>query len=454
MIVQKFGGTSVANADRIRAAAEIVRSHAARRPVVVVSALAGVTDLLVAAIAAAGAGRLDALEPILADLERRHRWALAGLFENARGRHDLTLALDERFEELRQLLRAIRVLGEATPRAADTLLAFGELLSSRLVEAQLQARGVAALWVDPTQIVRTDARFGSAEPDLEATAELCRAVLVPALDSGLVPVLGGFVGATAEGIPTTLGRGGSDTTAAVVGACLGAEEIQIWTDVDGILTADPRLVPSASTVATVSFAEAAELAHCGAKVLHPASIAPAVERGIPVQVRNAARPDHPGTTVLRSARGRRAEVASIASRHGLALLCVRSVDMRHDPDRLATVLAAVRRNGVTPALAVASELGVALAVADGPSAAAAAHELAVHGDVELHTRRAAVSVVGERLTTDAGLRAAVLSAFAEISAEMLSTGASATGMTAILPEASLEPAVRALHGRFFGGREG
>ena len=294
----KFGGTSVADAERILAITEIVRARLPRAPVVVVSALAGVTDLLVRAVRAARASDLEGLEPLLADLERRHRWALAGSVEDPGERHDLSLEIDGRFEDLRRKLRSIRILGEGTPRAVDGVLANGELLSARIVAAAFRARGLPARFVDPREVVVTDARFGEAHPELQAIVSRCRDRVAPLVRAGEIPVLGGYVGATPEGDTTTLGRGGSDTSAAVLGAALDVEEIQIWTDVDGMMSADPRLVPRARTIPRLSFAEAAELAFYGAKVLHPDSIAAAVERQIPVRVLNSHRPDAAGSVVL------------------------------------------------------------------------------------------------------------------------------------------------------------
>ena len=284
MIVMKFGGTSVADAERISAAAEIVRGRLPRGPVVVVSALAGVTDLLERAVGHARAGEREALEPILADIGRRHRWAVSGAVVDPGRRHDLGLAVDALFEELHQLLRSVRILGEGTPRSGDALLAFGEILSSRIVAAAFADRGIPTCLVDAREVMITDATFGRAEPDLLEVARRGRTLLAEPSAAGLVPIVGGFVGATVDGRTTTLGRGGSDTSAAVIGAALGATEIEIWTDVDGIMTADPRRVPAAKTRSAVSFAEAAELAYYGAKVLHPASIAPAVRCRIPVRV--------------------------------------------------------------------------------------------------------------------------------------------------------------------------
>ncbi len=446
----KFGGTSVADAQRILAVAEIVRARLARRPVVVVSALAGVTDLLVRAVEAARAGDLESLEPILADLERRHRWALAGSVEDPGERHDLSLALDGLFEELRRKLRSIRILGEGTARSADGVCATGELLSARIVAAALRGRAVPARFVDPREVVVTDASFGDARPDIEAIAARCGERLGPLFADGVIPVLGGFVGATPDGDTTTLGRGGSDTSAAVLGAALGVEEIQIWTDVDGMMSADPRIVPQARTIPRLSFAEAAELAFYGAKVLHPDSLAPAVARRIPVRVVNSHRPDGAGSVVLDSdTDDRAAELVSVASRSGVRTIRVLSRRMRADAGFVAGVLEAIRDRGIAPDLVVASEVAVHAALPSEADLARLLGLLERFGAVEVREERAIVCIVGSGLTGAGLARRRALEGLAAFEPEVVGVGASAAGLAAVLPAARLAEAVRGLHRAFF-----
>jgi aspartate kinase len=453
LIVMKFGGTSVADADRIRGVAEIVRARLGRRPVVVVSALGGVTDLLERAIQAARGGDLEALEPVLADLERRHRWALAGCVDEARGHHHLSLDVDGLFEDLRQKLRSIRILREGTPRAVDAILAIGETLSAKIVGAAFRGLGLPAVAVDPRDVMATDDRFGDAEPDLERTAELAESRIGSVLDAGDLPVLGGFVGATIDGTTTTLGRGGSDTSAAVLGSVLGAEEIQIWTDVDGLMTADPRLVPGARTIARVSFAEAAELAFYGAEVLHPDSLAPAVQRGIPVRVANSMHPDHPGTVIVDGAeRASETAVVSVASRAGVTSLRVVNRRMRADPEFASGVLATLRSRQLAPDLLVASEIGVHLAIDDSVASVALQDELARCGVVEVQRDRAIVCMVGSRLA-DGRSRREALEAISACEPELLALGSSGASLTALVSADRLTETVRGLHHRFFEDSE-
>jgi len=401
VIVMKFGGTSVADADRIRGIAEIVRSGLDRRPVVVVSALAGVTDLLVRAEGEARGGGHEAVEPLLADLERRHRWALSGLVQTAKQRHHLGLEIDGAFEQLRQTLRSIRILGEASARTADSVFAMGETMSSTIVAAAFEEAGIPADWVDSRRVLLTDDRFGGAAPDQEQVTARAREVLAPLVARGRVPVLGGFVGATAAGETTTLGRGGSDTSAAVLGAALDAEEIQIWTDVDGLMSADPRLVPEARPIDRLSFVEASELAFYGARVLHPDCLTPAVRRGIPVRVLNSMDPAAAGTVVVdRVEQENRSPIVSVASRAGVAsVTVVNRKRVRADRGFAAGVLAVLHEHRLAPELVVASELGVQVVV-DGVNAPEALVEaFESYGDVEIRQGRDIICIVGSSLAS-------------------------------------------------------
>ena len=431
MIVMKFGGTSVADTDRIRACAAIVRDRKERDPVVVVSALGGVTDLLERAIGLAQSDDLKALDPILADLERRHRWALNGSVEDAGARHQLNLELDRTFEHLRMRLRSMRILGEGTPRTIDAILACGETLSSQIIAAAFRDCGVAACCVESQQVLRTDARFGQAEPDLDRTREDGAAPLRQALQRGETPIVGGFVGAEPNGETTTLGRGGSDTTAAVLGLVLEAEEIQIWTDVDGIMTADPRVVADAVPVSQLTFGEAAELALFGAKVLHPSSVAPAVVRQIPVRVLNSMRAEREGTLIV----GARDEldgwpIASIASLRDLVRVTVLRRGMRAASGLTADIEAALAAQGMAPVLSLCSEVSVTAAVRGPVDAPALERALAQAGEaleVEIAEERALIGIVGAGIA-DAAVRRRALEALAGQAPELVSVGASRTSI--------------------------
>ena len=449
MIVMKFGGTSVADAERILAVAEIVRGRLARRPIVVISALSGVTDLLERAVACARSGERDALEPILADVGRRHRWAVSGCVKDAGRRHDLGLEVDALFEDLRQLLRSVRVLGEGSPRSSDALCAFGELLSSRIVASALEDQGLRARLVDAREVMITDGTFGGAEPDLDEVAARGARLLMGPLAAGEVPVLAGYIGSTTDGRTTTLGRGGGDTSAAVIGAALRADEIEIWTDVDGVMTADPRRVPEARRRASVTFAEAAELAYYGAKVLHPASIAPAVRSKIPVRVLNALRPEGAGTVILDEAPGDASPLASVASRAGVTSVRVASRTLRVDPGFLPRVLAAVDDQALVPDLVVSSEVAVTLVLPSRVADTGLAQSLTSFADIEVRADRGIVCIVGRGLAGEGAARGQVLQALASWNPELVALGGSSTSVAAVVAEGRLDPCVRALHREFF-----
>jgi len=444
----KFGGSSVADAQRIRAVAEIVSRHIDRRPVVVVSALGAVTDLLERAYRVAQQGDLEGLEPLLAEVERRHRWALGGCVDEPAARHQLGLDVDRLFDSLRQQLRSVRILGEGTPRVRDLVLAHGERLSARIVEAAFVELGLPAERVDPQQLVATDDRFGAATPDPPRVREQCEACLTPLLTRGALPIVGGFIGASRDGQTTTLGRGGSDTTAAVLGMALEAEEIQIWTDVDGLMSADPRLVASARTLSEVSFAEAAELALYGARVLHPESIAPAVRSRIPVRVLNSLSPEGRGTRIVESPSSGVETPVAVASKMEVALARVTSRRMPMDPTLPGRVLAACADAGVVAEMVLSSATSLTVA----SSAIESLRQLPSIGDdadVEISDEWAIVCVVGSALSHTPALAGRVLGELTRWQPELIGWGATRTSVIAVLPRSSLAQSVRALHEKFF-----
>jgi aspartokinase/homoserine dehydrogenase 1 len=326
--IMKFGGTSVGDASAIQKVAEIV--HAASREsdlVVVVSAMSGVTNQLLEAAKHAAIGDRAAVQAIFSQLRSRHRAAIRELIHSIPQRVRVNLQLEQILEEGERLCESAVALSQLTPATRDAISSLGERLSAPMVAAALQERGVPSGAIEATELIRTDAGHGSAEPHMAATRELCHARLRPLLQNGIVPVVTGFIGATAEGRLTTLGRGGSDYSAAILGAALDANEVTIWTDVDGLMTADPRLVPGASTIAEISYREAAELARCGAKVLHPKTLSPVGESGIPIWIRNTFAPERRGTRITP------AGPATEAAIKGLAVMSTNS-----DPS-LATVTA-------------------------------------------------------------------------------------------------------------------
>ncbi len=299
-LVMKFGGTSVGSADALKNAAQIVKASRAEfnRVVVVTSAMSGVTNLLLDCAARASAGDVDSLPQAESTLREKHFRALDSLTADDSARAEVKREIDSLIHTLVALCKAIAVLGEASPRALDTVASLGERMSVRLLAAVFNHAGIPSKAVESTELIVTNAHFQNAHPDFKTTAAKTRAVLNPLLDGGIVPVVTGFIGATPEGAITTLGRGGSDYSAAIIGSVLPADDVWIWTDVDGVMTTDPRIVPSAVTLPEITYSEIAELAYYGAKVLHPKTIRPVVDAGIGLRICNTFNPSHPGTRLV------------------------------------------------------------------------------------------------------------------------------------------------------------
>jgi aspartate kinase len=448
MIVAKFGGTSVADAAAIGRLIGIVRSRTPDQPVVVVSALAQVTDALLGLARVVHAGDGAALDGAIAALVDRHA-------VTARELPGATLALPAIIEDADALRRELApALGRMLrPVELDALAGRGELWSSRLVAAALEAAGLAATWVDIRPIMVTDDRFGRATPYMQALADRARECLRPLVEAGRVPVTQGFIGATADGTPTTLGRGGSDFTAALLGAVLEVERVEIWTDVNGLMTADPRIVPSARTLRFASYEEAAELATFGAKVLHPATAQPLVRAGIPIVVLNSTRPDDHGTTIEPSAELERmgdSPVRSISWKRGITVVNIRAPRMLGAYGFLRAMFEVFERHEVVVDVLASSEVSISLTVEDRTRLDPVVRDLAELGDVWVEDRRAIIAVVGIGIRSTPGLAARLFRAVQPANVEVISQGASAINMTFVVREEDGPDVVRRLHQEFFG----
>ncbi len=445
-VVMKFGGTSVRDADAIRRLADIVRRESRPR-LVVVSALAEVTDALVELSSTARGGEPLALTEIVGALRTRHL-ALVEQLIPAAEQATMVTAVDHACAELQRLVSAVGVVQELSARSADAIHAFGEELSSRLVAASLHAAGTPASWIDSTTLLITDQSHGRAQPLIDPTARQLNEQVMPLMDAGIVPVVGGFVGATDQGVVTTLGRGGSDYSAAVFGAILDAAEIQIWTDVDGILTADPRLVNDARLVPRLTFAEASELAYFGAKVLHPATIQPAVAKDIPVRILNSMSPDGRGTEVTAHATGN-APVTAIASKRGLTIIEVTSARMLMAHGFLRRLFEVFDRFETPVDVVTTSEVDVSITIDDDHRLDELVAELSTLGEVKTEPHMALLCVVGETLNQDRTLFPQVVGSLGGVACRMVSQSASRTNLTFVIREADLPTALNRLHSHFF-----
>ncbi len=449
MRVLKFGGTSLGDAARIRNVADIVESRCEESPVVVVSAVGGTTDALLALGRAAAGGRADEALGVVRTLRRLHARLAMDLVPQGRARRSLLAALDRAFTAMERLAGGLAAVEELSASVEDRLLHFGELLASRIVADAFASRGIPSAWVDARELVVTEPVHGGAEPLLDETAHRCREALLPLLERGVVPVTQGFVSRDLAGRATTLGRGGSDYTASLIGACLGADEIEIWTDVDGMMTADPSLVPAARNIPAMGFREAAELALFGARVLHPKTLAPAVERGIPVRVLNTLRPAGTGTLILPEAPAGGRPVRSIAYKEGVTLVNLVSARMFKAHGFLVRLFGVLDRCGVVPDAVATSEVSVAMAFQTAPRLAAAVSEMRALGTVDVREAQAVVCVAGEGLRARPGLAGEVFQALGVLPVALISQGGSEVALNFVVGEPDLAGAVRKLHRRFF-----
>ena len=435
MIVMKFGGTSVEDAAAIECSCKIVGQRFSRRPFVVVSALGGATNSLLEAGTFASRGEIGKAMEIAERLEKRH----AELLESTA----------EHFIRLRELLKALSAIGEFSPRTQDLVASYGEVLSSLIFADRIKRLGFEAVHLDARQCVITNDHFGKASPIVDLITIRLEEAARPHLNAGRAVVMGGYIGATSTGITTTLGRGGSDYSAAIAGAALNAEEIQIWTDVDGMMTTDPRIVPDAWKVREISFGEASELAYFGAKVLHPLTVLPAVEKNIPVYILNSRKPGGTGTRITREARPCRNLIKSIAVKKGITVLTVSSSRMLMAHGFLKALFEVFDRHRTSVDMVATSEVSVSLTLDSLSFLDAILEDLRPLGDVEITSEAALICLVGNNLKYTPGVARRAFGSLSDINVLMVSHGASNINFSFIVDEKDATTAVRRLHADFF-----
>jgi aspartate kinase len=460
MIICKFGGTSVADREAITRLIGIIRaarqaaiqpeSQDWRGPVVVVSALGGATDRLLGVAAEAGAGDIEGAQQHVRALCDRHV-EVAGIITIPAERTAVEQFIRAEFDNIERVVGALGVLCEVSPRWLDAIASTGEILSSRIVAAALSSHGLAAGWVDARRAIVTTDDFTAAAPLWAETTAAVHRTVDPVLIERKIAVIGGFVGANREGVTTTLGRGGSDYSAAIIGACLDATEIQIWTDVDGMLTADPRIVKNTRVVPQLSFAEASELAYFGAKVLHPATIQPAVAKNIPVRILNSKRPSDISGTLITSARPAGVgPLTAIASKKGVTVVDIASTRMLMAHGFLRRIFETFERFKTPVDVVTTSEVSVSVTIDDTrrlPDIMAALAEVA---DVTREDGMAILCAVGDGLQSDPAFVGRLLEAMDGVPVRMLSQAAARRNITLVIGEADLESSLRRVHERFFG----
>jgi aspartate kinase len=451
-VVMKFGGTSVADPDAINRLIGIVRRQQATSsdgtaPVVVVSALAGVTDRLVAVAQMAEDGEAGRAAAELEALEERHMNVATAVTTASRAR--LLAEVRCEFQELSGLVHALAVLREVSPRSRDAVHAVGEVVSSRIVAAAFADQGVPATWIDARTVLVTDAEHNAAAPDMVETCERARARVAPELAAGRVAVLGGFIGATSSGVTSTLGRGGSDYSAAIFGACLDVDEIQIWTDVDGMLTADPRIVPQPRVVPQLSFAEASELAYFGAKVLHPSTILPAVTKNIPVRILNSRRPENAGTRITADAMPAAGRLTAIACKRDVTVIDITSTRMLMAHGFLRRLFEVFERFKTAVDVVTTSEVSVSVTVDDTRRLEAILDNLHNFAEAGCEREMAIICAVGENLRADPTLFGKAVTALDQIPLRLVSQAASRRNITFVLRNSDVPHAMMRLHETFF-----
>jgi aspartate kinase len=448
MIVMKFGGTSVEDATAMRRLVSIVRSKIEQQPIVVVSAMSRVTNGLLECAQFMAAGNEAEIRAKLEDIQARH-YAAADVLALPEERAALGTALQSQFTELQRTLEEIGRQAEVTPQLSDAVSANGELLSSLLVAAAFRAEGISSERIDIRPLMRTNDDFMRAAIDFKAANPLLAAAFTAEVEEGKVPVTQGFIGSTADGRTTTIGRGGSDYSASIIGAAVDAQALEIWTDVDGMMTTDPRIVPEAAKIKTISFAEASELAYFGARVLHPATLRPAMVKEIPVYICNSRRPHVQGTAILSQAPHAKAPIKAIAFKRGITVVNVSSVRMLMAHGFLARLFEVFNRHETAVDMVATSEVSVSMTLDDTRHLDAVIADLQEFGEVTVERERAIVCLVGEQMKFTPGLASRIFTPLNQINISMISHGASAINASFVVESALVEEAVKRLHQEFF-----
>ena len=459
-LVMKFGGTSVGSPEAISQAVEIVNLSSQKwdRLVVVVSAMRGVTDMLIQSAETAANGDESSYQSLIGELQARHQVVIDELLSDDGERAELSDLIDEYIGELSAYCNSIHVLGEVTLRGMDTITSLGERMNARVVAAALREDGLNVQAIDATELIVTDTTFQNAIPMKDATRIKIRARLDPLLQEKVVPVVTGFISATKTGITTTLGRGGSDYTASILGDCLDASEVWTWTDVDGVMTADPRVVPEARVITELSFNEVSELAYFGAKVLHPKTLRPIIERDIPLWVKNTFNPSFPGTRIVRSPRTVKDKVTAISTIRNLSMVTVEGRGMMGVPGIAARTFAAVARQGASVLMIsqASSEQSICFVI---PTGAADVVIQSVEAEMELELARRDIDRVWEQpeivivtavmagLRHTPGIAGRIFSALgkADINVIAIAQGSSEYSISIVVAAQDADHAMRQIH---------
>jgi len=443
MIVMKFGGTSVQSAEWMNNALDIAESQLNRAPVMVSSAMGKTTDKLVNISLFAAEGKQKEAEALLSDIKHSHL-DTAKEFLSEEFYEKALWKLEDHFKELTSLVRGLLLLKECTERSSDALLSFGELLSTTLLAYRAKERGIETELLDSRDLVVTDNVFTNASPKLEVTLKKIQEAVKPR--AGKLYIAQGFIGRNEKGAVTTLGRGGSDFTATIFGSALNAEEVQIWTDVDGIMSTDPRIVPEAKTIPQISYEEAAELAYFGAKVVHPSTIQPAVENSTPVMVKNTRNTNGPHTAIIPSTG--ETGLKAISGKKNITLVSITSSRMLNAYGFLSRIFVIFAKYCTPVDLIATSEVSVSMTIENTTNLEDIVNELEELGKVTTQHENGIICLVGQDFWKDSGFVAGVFNALQPIHIRMISLGSSDTNLSLVVPEKHLEVAIQKLHGAF------
>jgi len=444
MIVLKFGGTSVQSAERINGVIDIAESQLNDAPLVVASAMGKTTDKLVAIEQEVQKAKSGRPKNIISEIEDLH-YATAKALLTGKLYEKGCKALDALFKELNSLVTGLHLLGECTDRSRDALLSFGERLSTTLIALRAEERGIYTELLDSRKLIITDDEFSKATPLMENTIRAIEKNVNA--ESGKLLVAQGFIASTTQGITTTLGRGGSDYSATIFGAALQAEAVQIWTDVNGIMTTDPRIVPEAKTVDEISYDEASELAYFGAKVVHPSTIQPAVETHIAVQVKNTQDPDGPFTSIIPEPRKK--GIRAIAAKKEVTLININSSRMLNAYGFLQKIFSIFEKHTTPVDLIATSEVSVSMTIEDASYIDQILKDLSTYGIVNIEHDCSIICLVGHQLWKDSQFIADIFSSITDIPIRMISLGSSDTNLSLVVPDDYAERVISQLHSRFF-----
>ena len=448
MIVMKFGGTSLEDQSAIARAVKAVSDRIDQKPVVVLSAMGKTTNRLLEISEAARRKQMDAAQTLITELGEDHLSIASRLLSGTR-LADTEKELGGLFQEISDTTQGLYLLGECSPRSKDAIASFGERMSTGIFVQALREKAHPGALLDSRELIRTDNNFMQAKVLQEVSFGNIRDKVIPVVDEGKIAVLQGFIGSTQDGITTTVGRGGSDFTASLVGAALEAEDIQIWTDVPGVLTTDPSIVPEAFKIKVISFDEASELAYFGARVLHPSTLLPAMERNIPVHVCNSSRIDQPGTFISAHSIPSTTPIKAIACKPGITIVNIHSTRMLLAHGFLLRIFEVFQQNHTVVDVVSTSEVSVSLTIDSAERLEAIQADLEAFSEVSVEPHMAIICVVGDSVRSTPGLASRIFGAVENINVQMISQGASRINVTFLVKEDRMTETVRRLHAEFF-----